>query len=324
MSKALHILTALILTLVADAYAQNGGGHVYAFLDLSPSASYAAVGGAAPSTYIPGPNSALMNPALPDSLSHQSAAINMVQYVADARYGSALYSHSIRHLQITGGAMMLNYGNMDLTDEAANVLGTFSCRDAMVFASASRQLRTNIRAGVSAKYITSKLESYHSQGLAMDIGLMLALPSQKMDVGLAVRNAGFQITTYSHTREHLPLDIQLGISKILLHAPIRLMLTAHSLQHPKLAGSFGESLANHFNIAAELFPEGVVSLKGGFSFQRHNELRVSGGSPFPGFSMGLDVRLKRFSLQYSRQCISPAASANMITAEVFIGKFLVR
>jgi len=297
---------------------------VYAFLQLSTSANYAAIGGMAPATQISGPNSALMNPALPDTLCHQSAAINMVSYAADIRYASALYSHQIGNVEITAGAMMLGYGDFTMTDESANVLGTFTCRDAMIFASASRLLLPRLRAGISAKYISSKLETYHSQGLAMDMGLIYSFPSQKIDVGLSMLNAGFQITTYSHTREHLPLDIQLGISKILLHAPLRFSLAMHSLNQPRLAEGFLESLANHFVVSAEIFPEGVVSLKGGFSFQRHNELSVSGSSPFPGFSFGIDIRLKRFSIQYSRQCISPAASANMITAEVFISSLFPR
>ncbi|MBO7568536.1 MAG: hypothetical protein J6T60_15730 [Bacteroidales bacterium] len=47
-------------------------------------------------------------------------------------------------------------------------------------------------------------------------------------------------------------------------------------------------------------------------------------SVFPGFSFGGDVRLKSFSVQYSRQCVSPAASANMFTVELMIGKMIGR
>ena len=56
----------------------------------------------------------------------------------------------------------------------------------------------------------------------------------------------------------------------------------------------------------------------------HNDLYVTDGSVFPGFSFGVDVRLKRFSVQYSRQCVSPAASANMFTVELMIGKMIGR
>ncbi len=319
------ILTLLIVSAALHtALAQQGGECVYPFLGIPASANYAGMGGYTPSAAITGPNQALANPALTDTLCHASVSANTVSYAAGIHYGSAMYSQRIGLWQLTAGAMVLNYGTLTETDEAANELGTFSCRDAMILVSASRPVMENLRAGVSAKYIISSMETYRSQGVALDMGLYYKIPSQLMAIGMAVQNLGHQLTTYSGTREKLPLDIRIGISKQLKHAPLRFSATIHDINRPKLDDDPATSIADHLILGAEIFPEGVFSLKGGFNFQLHNDLYVTDSSPFPGFSFGFDVRLSRFSVQYSHQCISPAAGANMFSLELFIGKFMVK
>ena len=314
-----------ILCCVCTAYGQIGGESVYQFLGLSTSSNYASMGGACPSVDVAGVNSLTSNPALIDTTDNLSAALNMVSYVADIGYGSAFYGGRVGRTMISGGAELVNYGEFALTDDAANQLGTFRCRDYMLVASASRHIADSLplTAGISMKTIISQMETYRSTGLAFDLGLRYYFEKQKITIAIAALNLGWQLTSYSdNAHEKLPLDLRLGISKQLLHAPLRFTLTVHDLQKPKLADDFGRSLANHLTFSAELFPQGVVSLKGGFNVMAHNDLYVTDGSVFPGFSFGVDVRLKRFSVQYSRQCVSPAASANMFTLEVAVGKMM--
>ena len=321
MKKIFNIITFLFCA--SAAFGQIGGESVYPFLGLSTSSDYASMGGACPSVDVAGVNSLTSNPALVDTTDNLAAALNMVSYVAGIGYGSALFGGRVGKTMVSGGAELVNYGEFALTDEAANELGTFRCRDYMLVASAARHILDSLplTAGVSMKSIISKMETYHSTGIAFDFGVRYYIEKQKITIGVAVLNLGCQLTTYSdNTHEKLPLDIRLGISKQLLHAPLRFTLTVHDLQKPKLDDDFGRSLANHLTFSAELFPQGVVSLKGGFNVMAHNDLYVTDGSVFPGFSFGVDVRLKRFSVQYSRQCISPAASANMFTVELMIGK----
>lgn len=315
---------ALLTAIPLSSAAQSGGESVYPFLSLSASANYASLGGAMPSVICGGASGAFVNPALPDTLCHMSAAANVVSYVADIHYASAAYSHRAGGCEITAGALLLDYGEFQETDEAANETGSFSCRDAMIMASVSRAVMPGLRAGASLKYIISSMEIYKSHGLAADLGLYYSISRHNITLGLTVQNLGRQITTYSGTRESLPLDIRLGISKKLTHAPLRLSLAIHDINRPKLDEDPAASIADHITVGAEIFPDGVFSVKGGFDFMAHNGLHISGGSPFPGFSFGIDVRLSRFSLQYSHRCVSPASGANLFTAEIFIGKYLYK
>lgn len=306
--------------------AQIGGESIYSFLRLTTSSNYASLGGFSPSVNIKGVNSVFSNPALVDSLDNLSASVNIVAYVAGINYGSVCYGGRVGEEWLLSGALQfVNYGEFSQTDETAADLGTFSCADRVFMVSASRNLSPQIRFGASAKAIFSSLENYRSSGLAFDLGFLYNIDSQKIALALTAQNLGCQLTKYTPgEREKLPFDLLLGFSKTLLHAPFRFSVTVHDLQKPKLDDDFLTSFANHFIVSAELFPEKTVSPKAGFNFQRHNDLYVSGLTPFPGFSVGIDVRLKRFSVQYSRQCLSPAASSNLFTAEIFFSQFAVR
>lgn len=322
----IFIVVVHILLSVA-CFGQVGGEAVFPFLGLCTSSNYASMGGLCPSVDVAGINSVMCNPALVDTSDNMSASLNMVSYVADIGYGSCLYGGRVGRMMVTGGAEIVDYGDFVHTDESANELGTFSCRDYMLLTSISRHILDSVPiiAGVSIKTILSTMETYRSMGLAFDIGLRYNIEAQKITIALTALNLGWQLSEYSDgVREKLPIDIRAGISKQLLHAPLRFSLTIHNLQKPKLAEEFGRSLSNHLIVSVELFPEGIVSLKGGFNAMTHNDMYVADGTVFPGFSFGIDVRLKRISVQYSRQCISPAASANMFTMELFLGKMLVK
>ncbi|MBQ3658412.1 MAG: type IX secretion system protein PorQ [Bacteroidales bacterium] len=317
--KFLFTIILFVLTLKTSS-AQLGGESVFPFLNLNMSSNYAALGGYIPSVDIKGTNSLTSNPALIDSLDNLTVALNYTSYVSDIKYGTAVFSGKIcSKTMLSGYVEFFDYGDFLLTDEAANELGNFTCKDHVFAISSSREFLKNFRAGVTMKTIFSKMETYKSNGLCFDFGLLYDLKNQKITFALTAMNLGFQIKTYTeNTREKLPSDLRFAISKTLEHAPLRFSLTAHNLQKPKLDDDFLTSFADHFIISAEIFPEKAVSLKGGFNFLAHNDLYISEMSPFPGFSIGIDVRIKRFSIQYSRQCIAFGAASNMISAEVIM------
>ena len=56
------------------------------------------------------------------------------------------------------------------------------------------------------------------------MGLHYAIPSDEMSVGFSVLNIGTQLSSYISTKEQLPLDVMVGVSKKLEHLPLRLSL----------------------------------------------------------------------------------------------------
>ena len=311
------ILALLITTLTATA--QNGGESVYTFLKLPVSGNSAALGGAAISGGNLGANNLFANAAMIDSTVDRYVSVTYAAYIADINFGSAAYSAKIDSLwSIAGGVLFMNYGSFDYADEAGVLGGTFSANDCAIYCAAIRQITKNFRASITTKTIFSHLEQYHSWGIAFDFGMVYTFPQVGVVVAATAQNVGFQCTPYTGShREHLPLCIQVGASKLLEYAPLRFSVTLTELQ-TRLDEDNATNLADHFVLGLELFPKSTVSAKVGFNTQRHNDLRMSNASRAAGFSFGADVRLRRFAVSYSRACYGAAASINMFTVEAFL------
>ncbi|MCQ2975983.1 MAG: type IX secretion system protein PorQ [Bacteroidales bacterium] len=321
--KYLCIITFLILFCV-KTYSQIGGEYVYTFMNIPMGGNNAALGGGGICSGNQGVNYLFSNPAMIDSSMNKNIAVNYVDYISDIHFGSFAFTyHLLKNWNFSTGVLFANYGTFESTNEAGIQSGTFYAKDQAIYLSVSRNIIKNLDVAISLKTIFSHLETYKSWGIAFDFGLHYYLPQLGINIGGVVKNLGFQIKPYTNSnREKLPLNIQIGASKILNHAPLQFLLIFNNLQHPQLSDEFSQSLANHLILGLELFPKSTVSVKAGMNILQHNELRVSSTSPFPGFSFGADVKLKRFSVQYSRACYSAAASINMFTVEVFLSKIV--
>ncbi len=317
--KIFSLIIILIFSSVGFAKAQIGGENIYPFLRLCISGNYASLGGFVPSADFRGVNSVKANPALLDSLDDKTLSLNYISYLADIKYGSFSYAGKIKNaIILAGGIDFFDYGDFLMTDISANELGHFTCKDHVFFFSAAKNLMKNFSLGLDAKTIFSKLEQYRSSALCFDFGCVYNIENKKLTIGFTAKNFGFKLKSYTNSDlEKLPIELRLSVSKQLLYAPIKFSVTAHNLQKPKLDDDFFTSVADHFIISLEVFPQGVFSVKAGFNFLTHNDLYVSGMSPFPGFSFGADLRLKKFSVQYSRQCIAFSQNSNLFTAEIF-------
>lgn len=320
MKILLTILT--FATAAITATAQTGGESVYSFLKLPVGSNAAALGGAAVASGNLGANNVFSNAAMIDSTADRYAALNYADYIADINFGSAAYCASLNNVwSMAGGVQFVNYGSFDYADEAGILGGTFSAKDYAIYVSGIRQVVSHLRTSVTLKTIFSHLETYKSWGMAFDFGAVYNFDNIGLTLAATANNVGFQCSPYTGgEREPLPLCIQVGASLLLEHAPLKFSATFTDLQS-RIHSDFGRNLADHLVVGLELFPKSTVSVKTGMNVRRHNDLSVHGTTPFAGFSIGADVRLRRFAVQYSRTCYGAAASINMFTAELFLRQF---
>ena len=100
--------------------------------------------------------------------------------------------------------------------------------------------------------------------------------------------------------EKLPVDVQLGFSKRLSHAPFRLSLTLHDLTHwsasTTAANNFGKKLLNHIALGIDFLPTNNFYLAAGYNFRRGEEMKINGSSHWAGFTCGTGIQLKRLKL----------------------------
>ncbi len=102
--------------------------------------------------------------------------------------------------------------------------------------------------------------------MCIDIGASYHNEDLLLDAGLVIRNAGFQLRSYTgNGGEPLPFEIIAGASKRLAHAPFRFTLTARHLEKPDMTydydteddtdpGGFGEDILRHLALGAEILP----------------------------------------------------------------------
>lgn len=325
MKKIIIILLWIIPTAVVKG--QTGGNSVFTFLNLPVSSNAAAVGGYDISNCISGSNAVFSNPAQLNKDMHKNFSAGYIDYLADINRGAASYAYAVDSLKtFAAGIQYLHYGTFDQTGTAGENTGTFTCADYALAAGYSQQIFKHWRFGASLKIIYSELEIYKSWGILADLGVYYKDAESGLSAGAVIRNAGFQIKPYNQTRENPPFEISAGVSYLLAHAPIRASLTAIELQKPETDNnsSIGEDIANHFVVALEFFPESAVSLKTGCNIQRRNYLKTMENGMFSGMSIGIDIRLRRFAVEYSRQCFNAAGSTNLFSVELFINKFGTR
>jgi len=338
-------LTILLLIIPLLFKAQTGGVNVFPFLDLGYNARAVALGGLFITPYDDDINMGVLNPASFNKEMHNSIGFNQALHAGGINHGQVVYG---RHFDKIGtGALHLRYvayGTMDRTDELGNTIGTFSAGDFVLGGSLGRRLNPRISVGASFNVIWSQLESYSSMGLALDLSGMYQSESGRTTVTALVRNAGFQLKTYTEdNRAPLPVQPMLGIAHKLEHAPFRMSLVAHHLNQwdltyndpnleptidpltgeeiPVPTAGFGEKLGRHFIFQLEVLGGEFLRIRGAFDYNLRRQMLVQNRPGMGGFSFGVGLNFKRFSVDYGLKIFSSAGFNNLLTLRTDFDKW---
>ena len=310
-----------LISFCAVSYGQIGGKYTYQFLNLVTSPRQAALGGKTITIYDDDVNQVHFNPATINSEMDNHLALNYGSYFKEVSYGTASYAYTYdRHLQtFQAGVNYVNYGSFDGYDENGQSTASFSGSEiALSLGYAYTIPNTTLHIGTSAKLISSTLESYHSLGGAIDVGLLFIDEKNDVNWGLVIRNIGTQFTTYSEVREKLPLEIIFGVSQELENVPIRWHFSLENLQQWNIAFSnpaqtqvsingnetnkkvsFLNNALRHTIFGVELFPKRAFNLRLGYNFRRAEELRILEQRNFSGVSVGFGLKLNKLKFNYS-------------------------
>ena len=313
----------LTITFSFLAYSQAGTG-VYQFLDLPVSSRLAALGSINVSLRDNDINLAFQNPALLTSGTNNMLGLNMANYLADIKFGTAVYGRNFGDKNYFAlGIQYIDYGTFQEASDL-NVLSgqTFTAKDMALYLMYARPLSNKVTVGVTLKPVYSVYEIYTSYGLAADVGVSYNDSARLLSAGLVFKNMGTQIKGYysedgSQHLEPLPFDIQLGITKKLNHAPLRFSLTLDNLQHWDLSyestnqstdnltttttGSkigFFDMALRHTVLAAEFIPSKNFYLTVAYNDRRQQEMTMSGFKTGAGFSYGGGIRLYKFQVGF--------------------------
>jgi hypothetical protein len=324
-AKYMKLIALLILPLMFyEASAQTlGGSTVYNFLNLPNTPQLSALGGINISTLTKDIGMTFNNPAMlrPSMNMQVNTAFNSIYAGIDSYSLCAGGYNSHLQTNFAVGINYFDYGDVTQTDAAGNILGAFHPADYVAQVSASRQYEKRWFYGFTLKYIHSAYGVYRSSGAAMDVGINYYDSAHLLQIGLVARNMGVQFKAYNGTTPgDLPLDVELGITKRLAHAPFQFSFTAYQLQHFNISyddtafnnnngqsgsnqsSSFSaDKLFRHFIFAVQAYPEDRVEITLAYNYLLRKELNIgNAGNGFTGFSFGVGVLFRKWQIRYAK------------------------
>ena len=327
-----------LLLLTSFAQSQTGGLNAFPFLDLSYNARSAALGRLYLTQIDKDVNLGVNNPAVFNEEMHNTIGFNQALLAAGINHGMISYARHLDQWNVTGAAHLryVAYGQMDRTDVNGEVIGTFSAGDFILGAGVGKELNERMRIGANFNLIGSQLESFSSYGFSIDMAGTYTSKDEQTTMAMLVRNAGYQLTTYTTTdRSPLPANAIFSIAHKLEHAPFRLGVVVHHLNQwdltytdptaqptidplsgelvPVPTAGFVEKLGRHFIFQTELFLGEAMRIRAAFDYQRRREFLVPNRPGMAGFSFGCGFNFKRFSLDYGLLIFSNAGYNNLIT-----------
>ena len=320
MRRGIFIITFMVCR-VALVGQTIGGSSVFNFLKLPNTPQLTALGGLNISNITTDVGLTFNNPALLREEMH--GQVNTVfnnMYAGIKNYHlSAAYTSSKLETNFSAGIHYLNYGSIQQTDAAGNLLGSFRPGDYVVQLAASRKYLQHWYYGASLKFINSNYGLYKSNGVALDAGLCYHDTIKAWQVSLVMKNMGFQLRQYNGTRgDDLPFDLETGITKRLQKAPVQFSVTAHHLQQFNIRyndsvynnengfnnisnGNLPDQLFRHLVFATQVYVGDRIELTAAYNYLRRKELNIDNtANGFTGFSFGVGVLFKKLDVRYAR------------------------
>lgn len=321
-----------------------GGNSVFNFLKSSNSPQLTALGGVNISQQTQDIGLSFHNPALLRPSMHKQSQAVFTAYPGSIRNYHLLSGYRVSKWQtnLALGINYFNYGNTTQTDAAGNILGQFRPSDYVIQVLASRQYLQNWHYGMAIKFIYSSYGVYRSSGLAMDVGITYSDTARFLQAGLVLKNMGTQLRSYNgSSKDELPFDLQIGISKKLAKAPLQFSLNIHHLHQFDIRYAdtafnnstgivtdrnkkyFFEKLFTHFVFSAQLFVTDKVEISAGYNYLRRKELNTgNAGNGLNGFSAGAGILIKKIQIRYARTFYQNNQSGNQLGIGFSFSNFL--
>jgi hypothetical protein len=327
------------------AFSQIGGTSTYQFLTLQPNARIAALGGCAIATPDNDMNLAIQNPSLLNKEMNNQVTYNYVSYVAGIGAGYAGYTHHFDSIgTFAGGIQYINYGDFTKTSANGEVIGTFHAGEYNLHLSYAKNLG-KFSVGGALKCIYSSLEEYNSYGLAADISATYYDKVNLVTIAGVISNFGKQLKTYREgNNESLPLNVQLGISKKFLKAPLRFSMIINHIENPgglmyqnvnkpgltkdletgalQLENiNFAKKTLSHLTFSGEIILSKNFYLGLGYNYLRRWELKLDDMGGFAGFSWGFGLKISKFQLAYGHTGYNVGYGTDHFSFIIYMNEF---
>lgn len=339
------ILNLFFISLISfSGFAQVGGSGIFSFLDVPGSARIAAMGGTFITVKDDDPNAALQAPSLLNPKMHNTLSLSGVSYADGIKFGDAGYVKDFGKLGTYMASMhYAAYGKFFETDEYGNIGGTFHTSDYALTISGGYQYNPYFSFGAAIKGIYSDYYIYNSVGVAVDLSATFTDTLRNITATFLFRNAGVQLKNYTEdNNEPIQGEALIGVSKRLMHTPLRFNITYRHLEtfdlsyfdqynlgdvdpltgEPEVRTiNFWNKLSRHFIIGAEILLSKNFHLRTAYNFQRRREMIIETKPGLVGFSMGIGLKISKFIISYGRGNYHLAGGANHFSITTNLSEF---
>lgn len=261
------------------------------------------------------PSLIFYNPAGLYGLPHPQAAISYFRHIIDIHSGFVSYAQAYKDYGWFGaGLAFVDYGSQTHVDHLENVLGSFHPTDLAFMLSYSNSIiNEKLSFGLSTKFFYSSYTPEDiSTGIAIDLGMQYYIPQQDLTIGASILNLGRQLSAYQNTREPLPINLKIGVSKGLEHLPLVMSVNFHHLNDD--TGGTIDRLRG-FTVGGEFTVTDAVQLRFGYRNEMRQDLQIGSTIGLAGFSAGLGILVKNYMFDYGFSSLGKIGSLHHITLQ---------
>ncbi|MDE6078141.1 MAG: type IX secretion system protein PorQ, partial [Muribaculaceae bacterium] len=203
----------MLCAFVEPTRAQTGSS-AYEFLEIPTSSRVYGLGGCNVSAIDTEVTLSQQNPALLGAEIESQLGVSYMHYMGSANFAGARFGHSSGERGAwAAGIRYLNYGEISGYDNTGAYTGSFTPVDMCFDGTYSHDFTDRLRGGISLKMVYSNYEQYTAFALAADLGINYFDPNHDLSVGLVLKNMGGQLKRFEDNYDHLPFDVQLGLTK---------------------------------------------------------------------------------------------------------------
>ena len=280
------------------------------------------------------------NPALLGPEYDHQVGLNYMRYIGETNFAGLRYGQGVsEHGAIAVGVQYFGYGNIQGADIDGSRTGTFNASDMAFSLTYSHDISEKFRGGITVKYLYSKYEDYSAGAVAADLGINFYDPDHEFSASLVAKNLGGQVKKFTEFKDNLPWDIQMGVSKMLGHAPIRLHVTAYELARWKSPyykiqdtsnpnsdlikkESFGSNLLRHLVFGVDILPTDNIYLGIGYNYRTRTDMATYKRDFMSGLSVGGGLKVRAFGFGAAFARPHTGASTFMFNLTTSIGELM--
>ena len=293
------------------------------FLQLSPTARMAALGGNSISNTDGDVSQAFWNPSVLDSVDRGDFSLIVNPFFSGiSRYSAIAKVNFDRSKNWVAGVVYTNYGEFTRRDDTGQNEGSFRAADYYLQVGKSHSVGL-FSLGANLKFAQTFIDGNSAAGIFGDLSGTFRHPDREFSLSMVFKDFGFALSDFGTAEStQIPFDILIGTTFKPEYMPVRFTFTIYDLVNSDFYEVADETEATnidkafrHLNAGLEFIIGDYIEILAGYNQKRRAELRLSEFAYGAGLSIGLLLKLKNLNIRYTRSSFHAAGGTSFIALQ---------